>query len=374
MRYVLYGYGGAYNHGGEAIVRCTCDLIRKHDKDAFIALGTHFMEQDVEFNLPVDKYCQRDLFYLQKEKDENVPGKYTDLIYKEVIDEICEGDIVLAVGGDNYCYDNWRKWIVIHDAARSKGAKTILWSCSIEPKMIDKGMINHLKSFDLITARESITYDTLLSYGLINVRRCFDVAFGLEASTSKRISTDSVVVNVSPLIVRRETKPGVILDSIFSAIDYILETSIMDIILLPHVLMPVDNDVEMLSKIKAHYIDNDRVILLSDNLSAAEYKGIISQCSFGIFARTHASIAAYSSCVPSIVLGYSVKSAGIAKDLGLEDYIIPIDKISESSIKNSFIKLVENRNRLQQLLVKRKSEIIVGHDIYFDMIMDCWEN
>ena len=41
-------------------------------------------------------------------------------------------------------------------------------------------------------------------------------------------------------------------------------------------------------------------------------KGYISRCELFIGARTHATIAAYSTGVPTLVLGYSVKARGIA--------------------------------------------------------------
>ena len=52
---------------------------------------------------------------------------------------------------------------------------------------------------------------------------------------------------------------------------------------------------------------------------------------FFIGARTHATIAAYSTGVPTMVLGYSVKSKGIAKDIfGEEKLVLGIDEISDA--------------------------------------------
>ena len=53
--FLLYGHGGSYNHGGEAITRCTIDLLRKQVPDCFITLSTHFPEQDREFGLIPDE-------------------------------------------------------------------------------------------------------------------------------------------------------------------------------------------------------------------------------------------------------------------------------------------------------------------------------
>lgn len=50
-----------------------------------------------------------------------------------------------------------------------------------------------------------------------------------------------------------------------------------------------------------------------------------------IGARTHATIAAYSSNVPTLAVGYSVKARGIARDLfgDYENYVIPVQQLQE---------------------------------------------
>ena len=79
------------------------------------------------------------------------------------------------------------------------------------------------------------------------------------------------------------------------------------------------------------YKETNRVFLLPDNLNATEYKGYIARMRFFIGARTHATIAAYSTGVPTMVLGYSVKSKGIAKDIfGEEKLVLGIDEISDA--------------------------------------------
>jgi len=81
-------------------------------------------------------------------------------------------------------------------------------------------------------------------------------------------------------------------------------------------------------------------------------KGLISKCKFFIGARTHATIAAYSSIVPTIVLGYSVKSRGIAEDLfGKEDnYVLSVTDLDEGVLVNEFIKLEENSEKIKSQL------------------------
>jgi polysaccharide pyruvyl transferase WcaK-like protein len=86
-------------------------------------------------------------------------------------------------------------------------------------------------------------------------------------------------------------------------------------------------------------------------LSASEYKYIISKCRFGVFARTHAAIAAYSTCVPCTALGYSTKAVGIASDLGLSDYVVSIgDLTSKNVLLQRFTQLIENENEVKSQL------------------------
>ena len=90
------------------------------------------------------------------------------------------------------------------------------------------------------------------------------------------------------------------------------------------------DDRKTLAQLYETYADNDRVILFED-MSCQRLKYIISKCRAFIGARTHATIAAYSSMVPTLVVGYSVKARGIARDLfGTEEhYVLPVQSLSD---------------------------------------------
>ena len=57
------------------------------------------------------------------------------------------------------------------------------------------------------------------------------------------------------------------------------------------------------------------VNIMPSEFNASQIKQVISQFHFFIGARTHATIAAFSSGVPTISIAYSVKAKGINKDL-----------------------------------------------------------
>ncbi|WP_312811721.1 polysaccharide pyruvyl transferase family protein [Sedimentibacter sp.] len=354
-KFLLYGHGGSYNHGAEAIIRSTIKLIKKNYPDGYIILSTHFKEQDVEFGIDVHEYCERDMYYVELDKTSSEKGKYDKFIYKSAIDKIDKDTICMSVGGDNYCYDNWRRWKAIHERAVEVGAKSVLWSCSIEPSMLCDEMLDTLKFHILITARESITYNSLLKKGLKNVVLCSDVAFLLDKKEVKLpdnfIKGNTLGINLSPLIVRREERKGIIVQNILNVIDYVINKTNMNIAFIPHVVMPMDNDYELLSELYKYIDKKDRTCLISYKLNASEYKYIISQCRFGIFARTHATIAGYSSGVPILALGYSVKAKGIAFDLGCEDYVVPLDGFTEErTLEKRLIELIFNENNIRSIL------------------------
>jgi polysaccharide pyruvyl transferase WcaK-like protein len=298
--YILYGHGGSYNHGAEAITRCTMALLHRMSSDCKITLSTHFAEQDREFALPADEFVERDL-----------TGKTNSEIYAPTIERIKADSVCVHVGGDNYCYRNWQRWAEIHYAALKRGAYSVLWSCSIDPDVIDGEMLDAFKSHHLITARESVTYNALIERGCTNVIKVRDIAFDLVPEPVIFELENYIALNVSPLVIR---KNPVIADAYQYLIDYILKETEYNIALVPHVVQPVDNDYDALKTIDAH--GSDRVKLVSDKLSAAQYKHVISKAQYCVAARTHAAIAAYSSGVPILAVGYSAKAQGIAADLG----------------------------------------------------------
>ena len=343
---IIYGHGGAYNHGAEAITKCTISYLRKKYPGIPVWLSTHFREQDEEFGIPADRFLERDMKYvlLDKALPDGKKGIYDKEIYRETLDAIDGDTLLYSVGGDNYCYGNWHRWKAIHDAALENGARDVLWCCSIDKDVLTDGLVSHLKTFDRIAAREGITLRLLKERGVGNVEYRRDIAFELQPEKTGLpehfLPHGSVALNLSPLILRREIRPGIVLENCRRLTDYILSETDMSILLIPHVRMPMDDDRAVLSLLYEEYRHTDRVALPGQHLSAAQCKYLISLCRYGVFARTHASIAAYSAGVPCIVIGYSVKSAGIAEDLGMGDYLLPVERIDkEGMLLERFLEL-----------------------------------
>ena len=137
-------------------------------------------------------------------------------------------------------------------------------------------------------------------------------------------------LNVSPLVLNCTKDKNAALDAFAALVRHILDTSDDAVALIPHVTWAHDNDLDALHAIKARFADEERVFILPGTLNALQYKGYVKRLRALVTARTHVSIAAYSTCVPTLVIGYSVKARGIARDLfGNEDgHLIPAQELS----------------------------------------------
>ena len=232
---------------------------------------------------------------------------------------------------------------------------SVLWGCSIDPEAITPEMAKDLAGFDLITAREPITY-ALLKKINANTVKVADPAFLLERVDCPLpygfVEGNTVGVNVSPLIMKYGTEDNLILENYELMIQYIIDHTDMNICLIPHVVWEYNNDLEPIDLLYNIFKETDRVCKIEDG-NCIELKGYIARCRFFVGARTHATIAAYSTYVPTLVVGYSVKSRGIAQDMFGTDknYVVAVQDLkSKYELVNHFVWLMEHEKEQKQLL------------------------
>ena len=139
---------------------------------------------------------------------------------------------------------------------------------------------------------------------------------------------NTIGFNFSPLVWNKNKASQ---QAAFDLLQHILDTTDMTIALTPHVMEIGNDDYECLQTFYEKFKASKRVLLLPNTSNAIQYKGYIARMRFFIGARTHATIAAYSTLIPTLVLGYSIKSKGIAKDIfGEEKLVLSIKEISDS--------------------------------------------
>lgn len=369
-RIVLYYHGGSRNHGCEAIIRATAKIFNER-----LLTYAMYPNEDKEYQLDrvvellydkEDQIKKPSIKYYLSAIDQKVFHKTVTNTYfrwNTFFKNVKRGNVYLSTGGDNYCYTELDKLSDYNYLIKKKGGKTVLWGCSIEPDNIKGNVIQDLKRYDLIVAREPITVAALYSAGIKdNVVQFPDPAFQLNKINLPLpkgfLEGNMVGINLSPLIMSCEKEEGITLKNYLFLIDYILKETNMGIALIPHVVKGGSNDLKILKQIKDQYKHENRVILFQD-YNCEEIKGFISRCRFFIGARTHSTIAAYSTCVPTIVVGYSVKARGIAKDIfgTYENYVLPVQNLHyEQDLCNQFLWLVKEEKQIKDYLKKKMPE------------------
>ena len=367
-RLVMYLHGGSGNHGCEAIINSTCHMIEEIPKllvtnsekeDKFYSLAPLcdiLQERKIaeHFFAHVWYYAWRLLFH---DPESFMRYRFRDVLGKN------RAPLYVSVGGDMYCYEISKKEAIVANSTFNRaGSKTVLWGCSIEPELLkEPEMIEDMKRYALITPRESITKQALNDAGIVeNVKLFPDPAFSLQAEEMPLpdgfLAGRTIGINISPMIVRNESEPGITIQNYRRLIDHILHTSDDPVALISHVMWNNNDDRLTLAKLYEGYEENERVLLFPD-MSCGRIKYVISKCRAFIGARTHATIAAYSSCVPTLVVGYSVKARGIARDLfgSEEHYVLPVQALqSPEELLQAYEWLMEReepiRTRLQTVM------------------------
>lgn len=359
----LYAHGGSGNHGCEAIVRSTAKILQNDP----LFLISSSPEEDEKYGVGELASLIRDTGPIQKKsaaflhaymalkiRKDFIPME--KLQYKKAFDQMKQGDIAMSIGGDNYCYADVYKYTMFHEMAKARRAKTVLWGCSVEPDVAARPEIAaDLAKYDLITARETISYEALKKVNP-NTILVADPAFALDPQETALpegfAPGNTVGINLSPMAMDCESVPGIAFENYKNLIAYIIEHTDMQVALIPHVVWDHGDDRVPLRRLYDVFADTGRVLMVEDR-NCRELKYIISRCRFFIGARTHSTIAAYSSCVPTLVLGYSVKSRGIARDLfGTEEgYVLPVqDMRSADEMLRSFVWMQEQEEKVRSLL------------------------
>ena len=376
MNVVIYGNGSAGNHGCEAIVRGTVAVLGKENT---YTLQSAQPEDDIRYGLqelalirPAVSPVKKDMRLLAAYLKMKVAKRYTDMDGLGYVDGIRyasrNADVALSVGGDNYCYPGTEIYGWLNREYHKNGMKTVLWGCSIEPEIVARPAVAaDLAGYDLIVARESISYDAIKKVQK-NTILVPDPAFYMEPQAcllDERLETGNVIgLNISPMIISAEKAAGMAYENYKNLIAYILENTDAYVALIPHVVWASNDDRTVLRKLYEEFHQDQRLILVEDH-SAPELKYIISKCRMFIGARTHATIAAYSSCVPTLVVGYSVKARGIAKDLfGTEEnYVLPVQQLSNpSQLTDAFVWFLNNESTVRNHL-STKLPAYLAHSI-----------
>lgn len=374
---VLYYHAGAANHGCEAIVRATKKILNE-DMVLYSVCPEEDMCYGLEKLMTVCKDYNKKLkkpgfYYLWAYIAHHLRHddfRYVCLSHKDFFDDIKKGDVCLSIGGDNYCYAGRDILGYYNKRLHQKGAKTVLWGCSFDPDDMTPTIAEDLAGYDLIVARERISYNALKEVNS-NTVLVPDSAFQLDKIELPLPpmwkENHTIGINVSPLATEYGSG-DMVMDNYRELIQWIISHTQEQILLIPHVVKSGNDDRTTLQVLYHEFADTGRIMLLEDH-NCMELKGYIARCRFFLGARTHATIAAYSTCVPTLVVGYSVKAKGIAQELfGTDEhYVLPVqDFKTKYDLKEGFQWLMEHesviRERLENFIPAYKEKIFYARE------------
>ncbi len=386
----LYGIGGVYNYGCEAIVRGTEIILRKTWPDVRIIYSSLRPEDDkqrlkgsnVEI-IPRKVYPRWTIQWFG-----NALRTVTGIpcpLYKEDLSWVNECDVILSIGGDIYTlppifrdrllFPYYHPLIHFGNIVKERGKKLVIWGASIGPfegfPKAKKAFIDHLRKVDLITSREPLTTSYLKNIGITdNVVECADPAFIVASPWDSDISTSTnhkikIGLNLSPLSTLYsfgDKEKTEVISKQADIIVSLIKNLDAEIFLIPHVVCNFninDDDLRYLKAIRnaiptnllgqVHLVDNDPGFLGT--------KKILAECDIVIAARMHCAINAVATGVPTIFVAYSQKAVGMAEYVyGNNKWIIPLGEITKEALVPSIKLMHSQKDIMQTIIMRRKVE------------------
>lgn len=385
--FILAGNGPYLNRGCEAIVRGTVKILRHHYIDPKFICISHFnsrKEYKDQRDNEVDESIQHLATY-RPNKNEAISTLYKPKtlkyiyrnfldknrlgysIYGDVFPQLPHAMAVLSIGGDNYSLDYVipSLFTALDDAVIDNKKPLIIWGASIGPfnSMPDYEdyMSRHLRDVNGIFARESATIDYLNSIGVReNVYLVADPAFLMDPVKPDNFTEDfppnreAIGINLSPLMAKYIT--GGDIDAwagmAASIIDQVADKTRMPLYLIPHVTIPTSDDYAFLERaLSLAKCGKREIFLVPPRYNAAEIKWIISKMTVFAGARTHSTIAALSSGVPTLSFSYSIKALGINHDIfGHANYCIGPKNLEGGTVSDRILSLLDDSTAIGQEL------------------------
>ena len=382
--FLLVGNGPYLNRGCEAIVRGTLAILRKEFGDRFRVTVATFEtpgvvgEQAARESDPLIRHVS-----LRRDAPPRWSSPWwTPLLAQTLppdrsaygmLDPFCDSQTVgLQIGGDNFTLDyglsTVKMFMDLDDHLKRRGVPVVLWGASVGPFEAEPafapGMFAHLRRLRAIMPRETDSCQYLREHGVAdNLHRMSDPAFAMDAvePPAERIGCavppGAIGLNLSPLMARYVTARD--LEAWVHASADIVRSVVAatgrDVLLIPHVTWAKSDDRAFLRRVLAACPAPacSKVLLADGDMPAAELKWIISRCAVFAGARTHSTIAAISSGVPTLSLAYSRKARGLNQDVfGRQDYCVQPTEITPAGIAQRIANLLDQETAIREYLAR----------------------
>lgn len=375
---LLFGNGPILNRGCEAILRTTIDLIHSVQPECRLincsAIDTEVQNRN---NLKFDhvQHTPHPPVGTMRWFPWQLRKKFLghEFNFERFLPFV---QAALALGGDNYSMDYGTHQIYYRANERvlRSGVPLILWGSSIGPfnedPEFERLVMVQLKKAHRIVVRETLTQQYLADHGVRdNVVVLPDPAFNLEPEVCElpnkiiqQLQSGCIGVNISPLLGRYRTDPEAWLDEASSWVKAIMDSREEPILMIPHVTVSRGNDQDFMQALVDRIdSESERITVLDvSNLSTQHVKYVISRCKVFVGARTHSTIAALSSAVPTLSIGYSIKAKGINHDVfGDERWLVDHKQMTADTFAAKVAELIATHQETREDLRQRMAEYVI---------------
>ncbi len=292
----------------------------------------------------------------------------------EEIDTMINADAIVDLSGDMLTEDygflvGYSHFLPLLQA-QALGRQVVICAQSVGPfrrlAPLAKRIFSRAK---LVTIRETLSTNLLaeLAEPAISPVHTADLAFMLKPAPLIRIDTILTAENIPP-----HTRPrlGVSVSALLAnktnrnlgtsdqdklaifaeALDQVVDKLGVEVLLVPHVYgpRPSGDDRQVGQRMAAQM--QHTPLCLNGEYRPEEIKGIIASCDAFVGCRMHANIAALDNGIPVLAIGYSHKTRGILNDLGLSEWVIPVNDLEAQRLSASIIKLFAEATTYRQQL------------------------
>lgn len=336
---MITGITGLRNRGVEALLATVVAGLRRRWPDSSIDVLTYDFQFDSQRDYPVRFHANP-----FREPNPNPAKAFLQSLHprrrraiRDARRLIAEASVVIPSGGDVFSsdYGSMNRHLMPLRIALQDRVPVFMLGHSIgrfKNELDVERWLEVARRASGITVRESATFDyvrNVLKLTSVPLVQTADTAFLLEPADARRVETlrrefglddsaSTIACSVSQGITLFTAQDGERHAAAWAdLIRHITTDPSRRVLIIPHVQeRQANNDDRILvEQIRQRLQSVPGVVVAEGDLSAGDYKGLIAGCQLVIAERMHAAIAGFSSGVPTIAVGYSIKAEGIVSDV-----------------------------------------------------------
>lgn len=229
------------------------------------------------------------------------------------------------------------------------------------PAPLQKRLTAHvLRRAALVLAREDVSVDILEECGVPKgqVRRAVDSGFAFAPVTSSdwraRLGVDATARLVG-ITARQWLAPAAqerYERALAATIDSV-QASGARVLMIPQVSTDYLGDDDRIVERRVAGYCTTPLLRIDDRFDHIDLKGVYGECSMLIGTRFHSVIFSLTSGVPCVAIEYEHKTRGIMRDLGLEEWVLPIVDVTHPRLWSLVELLVARREDYLETLRQR---------------------